>query len=267
MGYIGTKVFNKCKEIGWQVKGIDLKDDKNILDINCYNNIINFKPEIIFHLAAKPRIQFSIEHPSDSLLNNVTGTSRVLEFAKNNGVRRVIFSSSSSIYGNNGSPISPYALHKLMSEMECKFYAEHFGVDTVSLRYFNVYSEDQQVTDAYPTVIAAWMQNIRENKNLLVYGSGKHTRDYIHVDDVVSANIFAATQIDNFNGEYFDVGRGENYSLNYIKEYIISKHNTVFEHLKEKKSDPIYTLANIDKLNKLGWKAKINFEDGVKKCF
>ena len=268
LGFIGNKVYKKCLKLGWQVKGIDLKENRNILYINSYKDIIEFKPEIIFHLAAQPRVKFSVEYPSEALSNNVLGTSTVLEFARNNNVKRVIFSSSSSIYGNNNYPISPYGLHKLMSEMECRFYSEHFGVDTASLRYFNVYSEDQQVSDAYPTVIAAWMKNIRENEKLIVYGDGRHTRDYIHVDDIVEANIFAAIQKENFNGEFFDIGRGENFSLSFIKDFILNKNkNIVFEHLEQKREDPLSTLADINKLKILGWEAKINFKDGIEKCF
>jgi len=266
-GYIGQKVYDKCLKLGFDTLGIDLKEGKDILHINSMKEFSEFKPDIIFHLAANPRIQYSIDAPYNALTNNVGGTSSILQFARTNKVKRVVFSSSSSIHGNSGEPISPYGLHKQMSEMECKFYSKHFGVDTVCLRYFNVYSEDQKVSDIYPTVIAAWMEKIRNNQPLIVYGSGKHTRDYIHVDDVVESNIFAATYIDNFNGNHYDVGRGENYSLNYIKDFILSKRDVQFMHLEEKKSDPLFTLANIKELDRLGWKAKINFADGIKKCF
>lgn len=267
LGYIGKKVYDRCIQNGWQTIGIDLKEGNDILNI-MYNKQLNeFKPDVIFHLAAKPRIQYSIDYPSDALSNNVLGTSRILEYARKQKVKRVVFSSSSSVHGDSGFPISPYALHKLMSEMECKFYSDHFGVDTVSLRYFNVYSEDQQVTDAYPTVIAAWMNKIKEKNNLIVYGDGIHTRDYIHVDDVVGANLFAALYEGKFDGQWFDVGRGENYSLNYIIEFIKSKHRVEFEYLPAKPADPLLTLAKINKLKDLGWYAKIDFENGIKKCF
>lgn len=267
LGYIGRKVYDKCVQNGWQTVGIDLKENKDILNIMSEKNLEQFKPDIIFHLAAKPRIQYSIDFPSDALNNNVLGTSRVLEYARKQKVKRVVFSSSSSVYGDSGYPISPYALHKLMSEMECKFYSDHFGIDTVCLRYFNVYSEDQQVTDAYPTVIAAWMERIKQKNNLIVYGNGIHTRDYIHVDDIVDANIFVSLYQGSFNGACFDVGRGENYSLNYIIELIKTKHNVVFDYMPVKPSDPLLTLADTTKLKNIGWSAKIDFKDGIKKCF
>ena len=176
-GYIGSKIFNKCKNLGYDVLGIDLKEDnKDILNIFSYKKYIEFKPEIIFHLAANPRIQYTIDNPSKSLMNNVYGTSVMLEYANSSKTKRFVFSSSSSIYGNGDFPVSPYGLHKLQSELECRLYSQYYGLDTVSLRYFNVFSEDQIVTDAYPTVIAAWMQKIREQKNLIVYGKGNHTQ-------------------------------------------------------------------------------------------
>lgn len=267
-GYIGSKIFNKCKNIGYDVLGIDLKDnEEDILKIFSYKKFSDFKPEVIFHLAANPRIQYTVDNPSKSLLNNVYGTSVMLEYAKKSGCKRFVFSSSSSIYGNDTFPVSPYGLHKLQSELECRLYSEFYGLDTVCLRYFNVFSEDQIVTDAYPTVIAAWMQKIRDKKNLIVYGKGNHTRDYIHVDDVVNCNLYIAKYHKNFNGQCFDVGRGENYSLNFIKEYILSKHDVVFEHLEERKCDPLLTKADINSLNLIGWKASINFIDGLERCF
>ena len=117
LGYIGKKVYNKCIDNGWQTIGVDLKNGEDILNLLLDEDLKNYHPDIIFHLAAKPRIQYSIDYPSDALCNNVLGTSRVLEYARRQNVKRVVFSSSSSVHGDNGYPISPYALHKLVSEM------------------------------------------------------------------------------------------------------------------------------------------------------
>jgi nucleoside-diphosphate-sugar epimerase len=266
-GYIGSKIYKKCLELGYEVAGLDLKEGKDILHIDSYKEYVEFRPEIIFHLAANPRIQYSVENPSLASQNNVLGTAKVLEFAKNNNVKRVVFSSSSSIHGNFGFPVSPYGLHKLQSELECRLYSEFYSLDTVCLRYFNVYSEDQIPTDTYPTVISAWMEAIRKNNNLLVNGDGRHIRDYIHVDDVVECNIFAANYSDRFNGKCFDVGFGKNYSLNYIKNLILKYHDITFVHGPEKKSDPLCSLANVDDLKKIGWCANIDFETGLERCF
>jgi UDP-glucose 4-epimerase len=102
---------------------------------------------------------------------------------------------------------------------------------------------------------------------LIVYGDGGHTRDYIHVDDIIACNLFAAKFETSFGGACFDVGTGMNYSLDYIKKYVQSKHNVVFKHLDARKSDALSTEAVTDPLLKLGWEAKVRFYDGLKECF
>lgn len=267
-GYIGSKLYKKCLELGWEAIGVDLKENnRDINYISHYKDCVELKPDIIFHMAAMPAVQYSVEHPAETLYHNVLGTSNVLQFAKNNGIKRVVFSSSSAIYGNNGFPVSPYGLHKLQSEMECRLYSELYGLDIVCLRYFNVYSPDQIPTTSYPTVIAAWMQRMKEGKELIVYGDGSHVRDYIHVDDIIACNLFAAKFEGSFSGSCYDVGTGLNYSLNYIKNFIKQRHNVPFQHLEARKSDALSTRANTDPLLKIGWKAQITFNDGLKGCF
>ena len=123
--------------------------------------------------------------------NNVLLTSIVLDYAKRNNVKRVIYSGSSSVVGNGDGPTSPYALQKLTSELETKLYSQLYGLDTVTLRYFNVYSEDQEVTGPYATAVANWMHYIKNNKNPYITGDGEQRRDMLYVHDAVSANIFA----------------------------------------------------------------------------
>ena len=148
-GYIGSRLFKKLKALGHEVEGIDLVDGK---DINSLQGLLeadhgkfhphwtNFGAEYIFHLACIPRVAYSIDEPVKTMKNNVLAGSNVLNFARKTGVKRVIYSSSSSIVGNGNGPASPYALQKMTTEIECKLYSELYGLDTVSLRYFNVYS-------------------------------------------------------------------------------------------------------------------------------
>jgi nucleoside-diphosphate-sugar epimerase len=266
-GYIGSRLFKKCEELGYEVIGLDLKEKRDINYISKYFEYSSFKPDVIFHMAAIPAVQYSVEHPAETCYHNVLGTSNILQFAKNNGVKRVVFSSSSAIYGNENFPVSPYGLHKLQSELECKLYSNLYGLDTVCLRYFNVYSEDQLPTNSYPTVISAWMQRIREGKELIVYGDGSHSRDYIHLDDIIACNLFAAKFEGSFKGSCYDVGTGLNYSLNYIKNFILSRHNVTFKHLEPRSSDALFSRANIDPLLTLGWKSQMTFNNGLKGCF
>lgn len=275
-GYIGNKLYNKLKELGHDVIGIDLQEGRDInRDLNhglnkksFHPNYYNFRPEYIFHLAYIPRVAYSIENPVETTKNNILCTTNVLNFAKAVSAKRVIFSSSSSVIGDGNGPVSPYALQKLYDEMQCRLWSKIYGLDTVSLRYFNVYSEDQQAKTAYATAIANWMHHIRENKTPFLNGDGKNRRDMLHVNDAVSANIFAMEYDGIFNGNVYDVGTGSNISLNEIIE-IINKYfpNVEFEKRPPRKGDVLLTKAKISDLQKLGWHAKIEILEGVSSCF
>lgn len=266
-GYIGSALFERLISAGYKVKGIDLKEGKNILkDLNKYES---FKPDYIFHMAAYPRVQFSVENPSFTLEQNVLGTSRVLEFAHKVKTKRVIFSSSSALYGDGQKPNSPYGLHKLMSELECKLYSELYGLDTICLRYFNAYSKDQPTDGAYSTVIASWCENLKKSLPLRIDGDGEQKRDFIHLDDIIDANLFCMNHEDNFGGSSFDIGVGESYSLNFIKNFLINEvdEKIEFRNASPRPGDVKETLANVQPLLAKGWLAKINFKDGLIRCF
>ena len=200
-GYIGSHLCKKLEELGHEVMGIDLVDGHDILSDfkeKFHPSYINFKPEYIFHMACFPRVPYSVKNPTSTMKNNVLSTSYVLDFARKVGAKRVIYSSSSSVVGNGDGPTSPYALQKLVSEMECKLYSDLYGLDTVSLRYFNVYSEDQTVDGPYCTAIANWMHSIRQNIVPFITGDGTQSRDMLHVSDAVEANIFAMNREEIF---------------------------------------------------------------------
>jgi UDP-glucose 4-epimerase len=262
-GYIGNKLYNKLKEAGYEVFGIDLKDGHDISD--CLPKNKNF--DYVFHLAALPSVEYSVLNPSYTMKHNVLATSKLLEWAKDNKVKRFIFSSSSAIYGDGNGPKSPYGLHKLLSEQECKLYSELYGLDTVCLRYYNLYSEDQKYGGAYSTAVSAWMEMIRLNKPLRIDGDGEQTRDFIHVDDVVRANIFCMNYKDKFNGNFYDIGSGKSISLNYIKDYINKYNKVEWKSSPERIGDVKHTKADISKMLELGWSPLINIEDGLKLCF
>ena len=276
-GYIGSKLFAKLQELGHEVIGIDLNEDmpKDILkfleegeDGSFHPHYFNFKPEYIFHLACWPRVGYSIANPVETMKNNVLAGSIVLNFAKKVGAKRVIYSSSSSIKGNGNGPTSPYALQKMVTEVESRLYSELYGLDTVSLRYFNVYSEDQPADGPYATAICNWMQYIRDNKDPFITGDGTQRRDMLHVNDAVSANIFAMNYDNNFNGSNFDVGTGDNISLNEIKEVIEVLHpNVSFEYRESRPNEVDVTRADITPLKSLGWQTEISIKRGVFRCF
>tara|TARA_R110000824_G_scaffold125429_6_gene284554 strand:+ start:4671 stop:5525 length:855 start_codon:yes stop_codon:yes gene_type:complete len=272
-GYIGSKIFNRLEQSGHDVIGIDLLGTQYMGDIRSekflrFNGVWKeFKPEYIFHCAAKPSVQWSVDNPSTSLSHNVFGTSQVLEFAKIVGAKRVIFSSSAAVYGNNGAPCNPYGAHKLMSELECKIYSDLYDVDTVCLRYFNVFSKDQQYGGPYSTVISAWNYALRNRKTLFINGDGEQSRDFIHVDDIVDCNIFCMDKEFNFNGQHYDVGTGKATSLNQIKKTISILRDCEWLYNKEREGDIKASLANTKPLKDMGWLSKTNITECIQKIF
>lgn len=275
-GYIGSHLFKELKNLGHEVIGIDLKeqgDINTILNIlekkhEKYDYYLNFKPDFIFHMACLPRVSYSVENPVLTTKNNILATTNILNFAKEVKAKRVIFSSSSSVIGDGKGPNSPYALQKLYSEMECKLWSKLYSLDTISLRYFNVYSEDQKAEDSYATAIANWMHHIRNNLTPFLEGSGEQRRDLVHVNDVVSANVFAMNYKNNFGGSNFDVGTGKNISFSEIVEIVRNTFPQVdFEKRPARKGDVLFTKADTTLLKNLGWEAKITIEDGIKNCF
>ena len=278
-GYIGSRLYKALlNRSDCDVIGIDTNDmlGNNILNIfsnspshaQTRENLENWKPDYIFHLAAIPRVGESIDNPVQTMMNNVLAGSIILDFAKECGTKRVIYSSSSSIKGNGDGPLSPYAVQKLTTELEASIYPELYNLDTVSLRYFNVYSEDQPAEGAYATAVANWMKYIRKGDNPFITGDGEQRRDMLYVDDAVAANIFAMDHKENFNGAAFDVGTGSNISLNEMRD-IVQSHfeNVEFDYVKDRKGDVLETKADTQGLKDLGWKTKTDIKKGVDRCF
>jgi UDP-glucose 4-epimerase len=259
-GFIGSHLYDALPQD--TVVGIDIKDGEDLLD-----QLPDIGVDVVFHFAALPRVEYSVKHPSYTLKHNVLGVSRVLEWAAKHQAKRVVFSSSSAVYGDGDGPKSPYGLHKLMSEMECKLYSELYGLDTVCLRYFNAYAEDQEYGGAYSTVISAWMEMMRQDKPLRLDGDGEQTRDYIHVEDIVSANLFCGAYEGSFAGSSFDVASGDTISLNKIKEFIEQSHDVNWKNSPARLGDVRHTVANIKPLLELGWRPSIGILEGLKRCF
>tara|TARA_R110000751_G_scaffold6038_8_gene26432 strand:- start:2346 stop:3209 length:864 start_codon:yes stop_codon:yes gene_type:complete len=277
LGYIGSKVFKRLQELGHETIGVDYREDdrQNVSTLLAEDDdgafhpyYEDFKPEYIFHLACIPRVAYSVDEPVKTMVNNVIQTSHLLNFARKTGVKRVIYSGSSSVLGNGAGPSSPYGLQKLISEMECELYSSLYGLDTVTLRYFNVYSPCQRVDGPYSTAIANWMECIRNGTNPFITGDGTQRRDMVHVEDVVAANIFAMEYTGEFAGKHYDIGTGSNVSLNEIKDIIKQYHpEVVFENTPPRQGDIATSTADVLPLKHLGWTSKVNIAVGVKSCF
>ena len=266
-GFIGSHLVDKLIEQGVEVTILDNLSTGKKQNINPKAEFIDcdiFKDtygdlifllngaDTVFHLAAKTTVQESIEKPSLYNNINVVGTLNLLEAAAAMKVKRFIFSSSSSVYGNAKvptsedhplNPISPYALNKLIGEQYCKLYSEIYNIDTVCLRYFNVYG-DRMNNEGYKLVFPIFKEQILDNKPLTINNDGEQRRDFIHVDDIVRANILVAKHKNNFNGDIYNVGNGKSYSINEIADMFGGK-----KQYGNKVIEPFETLAETAKIN------------------
>ncbi len=270
-GYIGGNFIRRWRELGYWSTGYDyMNGEKPEYDLS--KGIMSDKiPEVdvVVHFAAIPRVAYSVENPLHVMKNNINSTSVVLEFAKQRNIP-VIYSSSSSVVGNGEGPASPYALSKYVGELETLLYNQLFGLKTVALRYFNVYSYDQVADSEYATVVCNWKKYITEGRNPFITGDGEQRRDMTHVDDIVSANIFCAENIDNDDlwGHWYDIGSGENISLNELKEIVLQYFPEVkFEYVEPRPGDVMFTEANLSKFKKHGWESKVSLQNGLRSVY
>ncbi len=233
--------------------------------------------DYILHQGALPSVPRSINDPITTNDVNILGTLNILEAAKEFGVKRVVYASSSSVYGNSPAlpkvesmpvqPLSPYALSKYAGERYCQIYYKIFGLETVVLRYFNVFGPNQDPTSQYSAVIPKFIKLMKENEPPIIYGDGTQSRDFTYVANVVEAN-FLACNAHNSAGEVFNIGCGKRYTLLQLVDTInriLGKNiEPVFE--KERIGDVKHSLAGIEKAKRiLGFSVNCRFEEGLEK--
>jgi UDP-glucose 4-epimerase len=293
-GFIGSNLAEELLKQGHSVTVIDNLSTGNIKNISSFASHPNFtfhKTDIrndldelfksnafgaVFHLAARARVPYSIEHPKETHDINATGTLNVLDHARRHGVKRFVFSSSGSVYGNqtkipftedmHPNPLSPYALHKFIGEQYCRQYAMHYGMQTVALRYFNVYGRRMDLEGAYALLIAKCMYNFIKGEPITIYGDGTRTRDFTYVGDIVRGNILAATTNNpEAFGQVFNTGAGNNKSVNFVVSTIrglVGKGETV---TAPPRVEPEHHLADFSKAKRvIGWEPQMRFEEGIK---
>ena len=225
--------------------------------------------KLVFHLAALPRVQPSIQDPKTSNDVNTSGTLNVLIAAKDAGVKRLVYSASSSAYGDQNkfplqetflaNPLSPYGLQKYIGELYCRLFYTIYGLETVLLRYFNVYGPRAVTEGAYTLVIGRFLRQRQLNEPMTIVPDGSQSRDFTHVYDVVRANILAAESGKVGQGEVINIGGGHDHSVNEVARLIGGP--TVF---MEPRIEPRRTLADISLAKKLlGWEPRVKFEDGI----
>lgn len=297
-GFIGSNLVEGCLKRGWTVVGVDnlstgfdeMADPIRVMELP--GNYMFSRTDItdndsltrafegcdtVFHLAALPRVSFSIDEPLDADYANNHGTLSVLEASRRAGVKRVVFSCSSSIYGGvaqfptpetaSPSPKSPYALHKQTGAEYCGLYSELHGLETCSLLYFNVFGKYQRADSAYATVIPAFFHAAMNGGDCRVDGDGEQSRDFCHVDNVVQANLLAATHKEKLMGERFNIACGESYSVNQVFKTIegLLKINLGRKNAPSRLGDPRKSHADISKAkNVLGYNPEIKFFEGMK---
>lgn len=279
-GFIGSNAVDYLLKLGHSVAVIDnlsgSEQHHNAeakyyhYDINDYTMCSQVfkieKPDYVLHFAAKAKIQSCIEDPIKAFETNSLGTLTILELCKKYKVKRLIFSSTSAIYGNKNSQketelpdcFNPYSLSKLQGEDYCKLYGKLYNQETVCLRYFNVYGPRNPTVGNYAPVIGIFTKQKQNNDNLTIVGDGEQTRDFVHVLDIVKANYLACHSSKNFYGDIFNVGSGKCYTINTIASKIEpnkSKHSYLTKRIGECR----HSQANIDKIkNELNWFPEID---------
>jgi len=277
-GFIGSNLVDRLIEDGVEVIILDDLSTGKKENINpkakfikCDISIDNpmfVGVDTIFHLAAKTSVQESIENPKSYNKVNVLGTLNMLEMAKRCGVKKFVFSSSSSVYGdtntptkedNQLNPLSPYALNKLIGEQYCKLYATLYGINVVCLRYFNAYGHRMNNEGGYKLVLPIFKEKLLNNKPLTINNDGNQKRDFINVLDICEVNIMCGKYGGNFGGEAYNVGQGKNYTINEIADMFGGE-----KEYGNKVIEPFETLADISKINKkLKWNPKHELETWI----
>ena len=231
--------------------------------------------EVVLHQAAMPSVPRSVQDPLTSNATNVVGTLNVLLASRDCEVRRVVFASSSSIYGHNPAlpkqedqapaPISPYAVAKLAGEGYCRSFSEVYGLDTVVLRYFNVFGPHQDPLSQYSAVIPNFIIAALASRAPLIFGDGQQTRDFTYIDNTVEANILAMNA-EGATGQVLNVACNERISLNYMLKEITAQLGVELEpiYAEPRVGDVKHSLADISRAREtLGYTPTVNFRDGI----
>jgi len=282
-GFIGSNLVDKLIEQGHSVAIIDnlsTGKERNLnpkaefhkMDICDFDQI---KPifqgvDCVFHLAAIPRVPLSIEDPVGTSKVNILGTINVFKAAIDSGVKRVVFASSSSVYGDQDrlpleekmtpNPLSPYGLQKLVGEQVAKMFLNLYGIKIVCLRYFNVYGPRIDFDSDYSLVLGKFMRLKSQNKPLTIFGDGEQTRGFCFVGDVVDANIKASQSDKIKGGEAINIGQEVSHSVKALAEMVGGE----IQYLPPRAGDPKHTQADTTLARELlGWKPTVDFKDGV----
>ncbi|RME75172.1 MAG: SDR family oxidoreductase, partial [Chloroflexi bacterium] len=292
-GFIGSHVVEALLERGFAVRVLDNLSTGHRENLAAVQGRIEFiegdirEPEtaaravdgvsLVFHLAAVVSVPWSMAHPLETEQVNTAGTLCLLEAAQKAGVRRLVFSSTCAVYGDDPTlpkteamppaPVSPYAVSKLAAEGYCRIFAAALGLETVVLRYFNVFGPRQDPSSPYSGVISIFVDRLRRGQPVTIYGDGEQTRDFVYVGDVAQANLRAALAPD-VSGQIFNIGTGRAVTVNHLFAVLSGllnyPHPPRYEppragDIRHSYADP--SLAR----SRLGWSAQVAFEEGLRR--
>jgi UDP-glucose 4-epimerase len=292
-GFIGSNVVRALLARGDDVRVLDnfatgsranlagLESDVQLVegDLRSYERVHAAVrgAEVVFHQGALPSVPRSVQDPLTTTAVNIEGTLNVLLAARDEGVRRIVNASSSSVYGNTGSlprvetqapdPISPYAVAKLAAERFCTSFSRVYGMEIVSLRYFNVFGPRQDPTSQYAAVVPRFIRAIADGEAVTVYGDGEQSRDFTFVDNVVGANLLAADAPD-VGGEILNVATGGSVTVNALADAIGLMLGKPVEKAYEpaREADVQASWADVEAAKRLlGYEPRIDFDDGLRR--
>ena len=294
-GFIGSHLVEALLSEGCEVAVLDNLSGGSLSNLASVNDQITFHEkdirdgavlakaaegcDVIFHLAAVVAVQETINNPVESTLVNDIGTINVLEAARKNNVRRVVLASSCAVYGDDPQlpkketmtpkPTSPYAVHKLSAEHYFRIYHELFGLETASLRFFNVYGPRQNPSSPYSGVISIFMTKAASRQTPVIYGDGTQSRDFVYVKDVVKANLLAA-HANSLEGGVMNVGTGSYVRINRLWELIstMSGQQTAPKYEPARDGDILHSVASMDSTEStLKFKNDFSLEQGLEMTF
>lgn len=293
-GFIGSHLVDELLALGAKVRVLDNLETGHAENLAHVTSQIEFvrgdirdldacqaacqNASFVFHEAALGSVPRSLELPAATFLTNVSGTANVFTAARDQGVKRVVYASSSSVYGSSerlpkregeeGLPLSPYALSKHMNEELAETYVRCYSMQIVGLRYFNVYGSRQDPNGAYAAVIPRFFTACRQGKAPVIFGDGEQSRDFTYVGDVVQANL-AALLKDGGEGRAFNVGAGSRTTVNDLARSIAkaSGFPGEAEHQAMRAGDILHSIADTSRIGEtFGWKATTQLDHGIEQC-
>lgn len=285
-GFIGSNIVDRLLELGHQVVVIDNETsdghdryywngraENHKVDICDYASIKHLfrKVDMVYHLAAKVSVQESVDDPLPTFLTNAVGTANVLEAARRSCIKRFIYSSTSAVYGEKNAvpslesmredPLNTYAIGKLSGEHLVASYYHLYGMETSIFRYTNVYGERSRHTGTYAPVVTRFIDAKQADTNLTIFGDGEQRRDFVHVSDVVAANVFFSYGEPDSWGEVYNIGYGKNWSINELAAAV--SDNVKYEPARP--GEMRETLADIVKArHHLTWRPKVDIMDWIR---